>query len=125
MIFINFFNTSCMMTDIEWRNCLLVAAEWNLSEFCQGTLVKHLLNSCYFILNMVSLTLPIISRSKNKINRKCIVEAIKVLNSKYANTLYLNRRARDGHNQKLIKGGVHQVISLPCKEAQIGHSIKP
>ena len=66
--------------------------------------------SYYFILDMVPLTLPIISCSKNlksKINRKCIVEAIKVLNSKYANTLHLNRRARDGHIQKLIKGGVH------------------
>ena len=44
-------------------------------------LVQHLLNSYYFILDMVPLKLLIISCSKNlksKINRKCIGEAIKV-----------------------------------------------
>ena len=42
--------------------------------------------------------------SKVKSIEKCIVEVIKMLNSKcYTETLHLNRQERDGHIQTLIK----------------------
>ena len=67
-------------------------------------LVQHLLNLYYLHIryDAIKITNHIMLKS-----RECIVEAVKVLNSKYSETSYLNRWARDGHIQKLIKGSIH------------------
>ena len=75
-------------------------------KFCHGNLVQNLLNSYYnFTLDMVPFKLPHAQKtSKVKSIEKCIVEVIKMLNSKcYTETLHMNRQERDGHIQTLIK----------------------
>ena len=97
-------------------------------------LVQHLLNSYYFILYTVALKLPIISCSKNlksKMSRKSIwgshKSVLSWLDSEYTGTLHLNRQTRDGHIQKLIKGGAGPSRSLACQVKKHGGSwcIKP
>ena len=77
---------------------------WGVLEGAIGRILSIIGSS--LILIMLSL-----KNLRNKINRICIVEAIKCSIVNYTGTFHLHRQAMDGCIQKLIKGGSIQVIS--------------